>query len=86
MQIKFDPNKDQINRRTHKLSLADAALIDFDGMKGFLDSRFPYGEDRFQGYGYIGSRLYVLAYTMRGDVLRAISLRKANRREVELYG
>jgi uncharacterized DUF497 family protein len=28
----------------------------------------------------------VLAFTMRGDVLRAISLRKANRKEVKRYG
>lgn len=86
MQIEFDPDKDQSNRRKHGLSLADAALIDFDTMQGFRDVRRAYGEDRFQGYGYIGSRLHVLAYTMRGDVLRAISLRKANPREAKRYG
>lgn len=86
MQIEFDPDKDQINRRKHGLSLADAALIDFDTMQGFPDARRAYGEDRFQGYGYIEGRLHVLAYTMRGDVLRAISLRKANTREAKNYG
>jgi uncharacterized protein len=34
----------------------------------------------------IGGRLHVLAFTMRGEVLRAISLRKANSREVKRYG
>lgn len=55
-------------------------------MQGFPDNRRAYGEDRFQGYGYIGRRLHVLAYTMRGEVLRAISLRKANPREAKHYG
>ena len=86
MRIEFDPNKDQSNRRKHGISLADAALIDFETMQAFPDARRAYGEDRFQGFGYIGSRLHVLAYTMRGDVMRAISLRKANPREAERYG
>ena len=35
--------------------------------------------------GPIGDDIYVLVYTMRGETLRAISLRKANRREVLKY-
>lgn len=50
------------------------------------DERRAYGEARLQAYGLIAGRLHVLAFTMRGDVLRAISLRKANSREVKRYG
>ena len=35
--------------------------------------------------GYIGSRLHVVVYTMRGTRRRVISLRKANSREVRKY-
>jgi uncharacterized DUF497 family protein len=49
------------------------------------DDRYDYGEDRTQTLGLIGGRLHMLVFTMRGDVLRAISLRKANRREAKLY-
>jgi len=86
VEIEFDPAKDAINRRKHGLSLADAALMDIES--GFIvpDERRVYGEARLQAFGLIGGRLHVLAFTMRGEVLRAISLRKANSREVKRYG
>ena len=49
------------------------------------DTREDYGEDRFIALGLIGERLHVVAFTMRGDRLRVISLRKANAREVDRY-
>ena len=49
------------------------------------DRRYDYGEDRFQALGLIEARLYLLVFTMRGDVLRAISLRKASTKEVRRY-
>jgi uncharacterized DUF497 family protein len=36
--------------------------------------------------GRIGSRLFLVVYTPRGDVLRIISARKANAKEVSRYG
>ena len=86
VEIEFDVNKDTINRRKHGLSLSDASLMDFDTASYEHDARRAYGEDRFQAHGLINGRLHVLAFTMRGDVLRAISLRKANAREVKRYG
>jgi uncharacterized DUF497 family protein len=49
------------------------------------DLRYAYGESRFQALGLIGGRLHMLVFTMRGDVLRVISLRKANPREVRRH-
>jgi uncharacterized DUF497 family protein len=49
------------------------------------DDRYDYGEDRTQALGLIGGRLHMLVFTMRGEVLRAISLRKANPKEVKCY-
>jgi uncharacterized DUF497 family protein len=49
------------------------------------DLRRDYGEARYWAVGPIGGRLHVLAFTMRGQVLRAISLRKANERERRRY-
>ena len=50
------------------------------------DERFAYGEARFRVYGRIDGQLHMLAFTMHGTVLRAISLRKANKREENHYG
>jgi uncharacterized DUF497 family protein len=47
------------------------------------DQRYQYGEDRFTLTGYIEARLYVVTYTMRADIIRIISARKANAREVK---
>ncbi|MCG5260166.1 BrnT family toxin [Cupriavidus gilardii] len=44
-----------------------------------------YGETRYIAYAPIGTRLHCLVFTLRGDTLRAISLRKANFREVRDY-
>jgi uncharacterized protein len=86
MQIEFDPAKDRINLAKHGISLADAADIDLDSAIIIRDLRFDYGEARFLAYASITGRLHVLWFTMRGRVVRAIGLRKANRRERKKYG
>ncbi|HTT79442.1 MAG TPA: BrnT family toxin [Stellaceae bacterium] len=86
MEIEFDPVKDQINQMKHGVSLAAAADMDLDSAIVIEDRRFDYGEARFIAYAPIGGRLHVLWFTMRRDALRAIGLRRANRRERQRYG
>lgn len=85
MEIEFDCVKDSRNVCQHGISLADAGLMDFDKALIAIDDRRQYGETRYIAYGPIGSRLHCLVFTIRGDTLRAISLRKANFREVRDY-
>ena len=49
------------------------------------DRRRDYREQRFIAYGWLSDRLHVCVYTLRGNVYRIISLRKANRREISAY-
>ena len=49
------------------------------------DTRHVYGETRFQLIGRIDNRVFILVYTPRHDVIRIISARKANSREVARY-
>jgi hypothetical protein len=86
VEIEFDPDKDTANRRKHGLSLAGAARMDFEAAIVVRDRRYDYGEDRFHALGTVDGRLHMLVFTMRGDALRAISLRKANPREVKRHG
>ena len=44
------------------------------------------GELRFLAFGPIGDRLHCVTFSVRGENIRIISLRKANSREVERYG
>jgi uncharacterized DUF497 family protein len=85
VSVVFDPDKDRANRQKHGLSLDRAREMNFETAVFVADDRKNYGERRYQAFGLIGGRLHVLIYTMRGDVLRAISLRKANRKEQRRY-
>jgi len=49
------------------------------------DARTDYGERRVRMFGYIDGRFHVAVITYRGDKLRVISLRRANRREEQKH-
>jgi len=81
MEIEFDPAKDEANIRKHGMSLALAKDLEIDEAQVMKDTRKDYGEDRFIAVGLLNGRLCVLAFTLRDDKVRAISLRRANPRE-----
>lgn len=85
MDIEFDPVKNQRNIQKHGISLQEAKNFVFESALVAIDNRFDYGETRYNALGYKENRLYALTFTMRGDNLRIISLRKANKREVAKY-
>lgn len=85
MQVEFDAAKDAANIAKHGVSLALARRIDWADVLCMPDTRRDYGELREIGFAVIEQRLYVVVFVQRGDVLRIISLRKANHREVTLY-
>jgi len=85
-EMEFDPAKDAVNRLKHGVSLADAGLVDLSAAVVTADDRRSYGEVRFRAYGPIGNRIHTLVFTMRGGIVRAISLRKANGKEMKDYG
>ena len=85
MRFTFDPGKDATNREKHGVSLAVAANLEWDRMLIEIDDRFDYGETRLVGFAPRGERIYCIVFTLRGDACHVISLRKANRREVNRY-
>ena len=85
MNIEFDPAKDAANFVKHGVSLTLAAEIEWSKVLCTPDSRRDYGEVREIGFAVIARRLYVVVFVQRGPVMRIISLRKANSREVKLY-
>ena len=85
MEITFDPNKDEINKTKHGVSLADAACLEWDSVLVWIDNRKEYGEQRQSGLGMINDRVYFVAFVDRDDGRRIISFRKANYRETKYY-
>jgi uncharacterized DUF497 family protein len=83
MQIEFDPAKDAINIAKHGISLASA--VDLDILAFIEDDRTDYGEVRYRAWGLIDGKAYCLAFTDRTDSLRAISLRRAHKKEMDRH-
>lgn len=84
-RLDWDDEKRAQNLRERGIDFASARQFDWASAQVFIDDRIDYGEDRFLARGNIDGRLHILVYTLRGDNLRVISLRKANHRERRRY-
>ncbi len=85
MRFEFDPEKLAINVGKHGVWFAQAEGFEWETALVRCDARRSYGETRFEATGLIGSRLFVLVFTLRETAVRIISLRKANTREIKRY-
>ena len=85
MDIVYDPVKNAANVIKHGMPLADAVHFEWDEALVWDDARKNYSEARMCALGYIGNRIHYIVYVVRNDVVRIISLRKANSREVKRY-
>lgn len=81
MDIEFDDRKDLANQQKHGVGFKRVVDFDFYTAHLEIDPRSYNGETRYRAYGEIDERLYVLVYTIRHQMIRVISLRKANHRE-----
>ena len=86
MRIEYDAAKSHRNAARRGIHFADAMELLSGPHVMRRDARRDYGEQRIIAYGLIRGRMHVCVYTLRADVYRIISLRKANRREVDAYG
>lgn len=85
MEIEFDSVKRDATLEHRGLDFARAAEI-FAGVTFTQeDDRADYGETRFITIGVLDGRMAVMVWTLRGEVRRIISMRKANEREQARY-
>ena len=86
MELEWDDGKSDAFSADRGFDFAYVAhaFLDADRIVG-MDRRWDYGEDRYRLLGVVEGRLFVVIYTMRGSMIRIISARKANRREVREY-
>ena len=82
----WDEGKRLDNLAKHAVDFVDAIEFEWDTALVVEDSRRIYGEPRYIAYGMIEIRLMVLVFTPRGEAVRIISFRKANKREEMRYG
>lgn len=85
MKFEWDENKREINILKHGIDFVDAQKIfDYDTVI-IEDSRFNYGEQRFIAIGLLNSKIIVVVYTERKNIIRIISARKATKNEQQIY-
>ena len=85
VEIEWDEGKRQKTLRERGLDFADVALVDWERAIIIPDRRHDYGEERSTMMALLKGRLIIVAYTMRQDKLRVISMRKGNARERKIY-
>lgn len=84
--FEFDENKDALNREKHGISFNAASYVfdDPNRLERDDDSVENPGEDRFQTLGKVGKIIFVV-YAERGEAIRIISARYANKAERSTY-
>jgi uncharacterized DUF497 family protein len=86
MNFEWDENKSDLcfDQRGFDFAYVVRAFIAPDRLIK-KDTRWDYGEERYQLLGSIDQRVFSVVYTLRGSTIRIISARKANQREVNRY-
>lgn len=86
MKLEYDPAKDSVNVEKHGITLADAMLVYEAPCKVTLSSpRLAESRQMDIALVEVAGVVLVLIYVIRGDTLRAISLRRASRAERRFY-
>jgi uncharacterized DUF497 family protein len=86
VEFEWDPAKAQANLRKHKVPflMACEAFKDASRLE-HLDASSYYGEERWIVLGRVEQTILFVVYTQRGQRIRLISARRANRDEQRRY-
>ena len=85
-EFEWDDDKARINLADRGIDFMDARPIfgDLDAIDE-IDDHEDYGEERILCLGLVNGRVLAVCYTERGDRIRIISARKAEKREQVRY-
>ena len=88
--FEWDESKNRRNIAKHGINFSSASTLFNHPQLVRLDTRAPYGEDRWVAIGWIEFMLAVVVFTEREEdqvnkSIRITSARKASTREIELY-
>ena len=85
MQFTWSERKRTLNIKGHGLDFVDAPRVFEGATYTFEDSRFDYGEQRFETLGLMAGVPVSIVHTETEDEIRVISFRKATKNEASLY-
>lgn len=85
MEYEWEPQKARTNRRKHGIDFADAVTVFSDEIAITIPDEYP-DEERYVSIGMDAlGRVLVVIFTWRGENIRLISARKAEKVELEQY-
>ncbi len=86
MKTVWDPNKAEKNYNKHKIRFSDAESVLFDPCALTIEDTAPEGEQRHVTVGMDSlGRILTAVFTYRGNEIRLISVRRANKKERRYY-
>ena len=84
MEFEFDENKSQSNKVKHGIDFVEAQVLWEDSFRLEFPVSTSY-EPRVVLIGRIGVKIWAAVTTYRGQNTRIISVRRARKKEVEIY-
>ena len=84
MEFEFDPNKSAANKQKHGIDFVEAQALWGDPDRLEVPA-MTFGEKRFLLVGKISEKHWSAVFTLRGENVRIISVRRARAEEVEAY-
>ena len=84
MEFEWDPNKSRTNKTKHGIDFDTATELWSDQNRIEIQINFP-AENRNTLIGKVGNKLWTAIFTLRGEAIRLISVRRARKKELKLY-
>ena len=85
MRFEWDEAKDAWTMQARGFGFDDATRIFRGRVVSWEDDRRDYGEQRFRAVGETEGDILHVVFTWRGDAMRIISVRRANRKEIQRW-
>ena len=84
MKFEFDPAKSELNRSKHGIDFTAAQQLWEDSSRVVIPARTS-DEPRYLVIGRISGKYWSAVFTLRGEAVRIISVRRSRPEEVEIY-
>jgi len=84
MEFEWDEKKNRANKSKHGIDFSAATELWNDLDRIEIQTNFA-TESRNAMIGKIGDKLWTATFTLRVDSIRIISVRRARKKEIELY-
>ena len=84
MRYEYDENKSLSNKQKHGIDFEEAKLLWNDDRMIEIETSYE-DKTRFISIGKIHSKFYTVVTTYRKDKIRIISVRRARKKEIEIY-